>query len=122
MASSLSKRLAKLEQDSTADISQYKEEIDFRLKSIFHLDYTLPIHPRENPLNQLLTAFDGTERIILRCFPECNFRRRFRRFYAQHRSESSVTEHLFGQLMLNPTKEVFESRNFGQLDPVALLC
>ncbi|PMD45604.1 hypothetical protein L207DRAFT_578511 [Hyaloscypha variabilis F] len=99
MASSLSKLLAKLEQDSIADISQYKEEIDFRLMSIFHLDHYQPIPPRENPLNHLLTAFDATERVILRCFVECNFRRRFRRFYAQHRSESSVTEHLFGQLL-----------------------
>ncbi|KAN0112433.1 hypothetical protein V8E51_005384 [Hyaloscypha variabilis] len=103
MSSSPSKLLAKLEQDSTADISRYKEEIDFILKSIFHLDHDQPIPPRENPLNRLLNTFDATERVILRCFLECNFRRRFRRFYAQHRSELSVTEHLFGQVLRNPT-------------------
>ncbi|KAL2073072.1 hypothetical protein VTL71DRAFT_10396 [Oculimacula yallundae] len=51
-----------------------QRELMAKLNEVFNFPTGQTMHPRENPLNHLLTAHSALDRIIMRCFLECRFR------------------------------------------------
>lgn len=75
-----------------------------RLRVIFDLDPFAEIEPENHPLNHLLTAYDATERLALRCFLEIRFR------HSLNNLDFDDIRELFATFLSMPSRDTFESR------------